>query len=283
MSFDVYTALLKMFSEFHGNSDGIHLSYDSTNPELQEIRVKYGFDTIAGNGGDFSKAKNILHWVTSNVYHDGGQTVNIEPNAIKLLEYSFQNGKEKGLNCRSCAIILTECLLSIGIKARTVFLMPFSVYDGDNHVVTHAYIKEMNKWIMLDPSFDAYVMDKENQPLNLFEIREILADQEHIHFNKEIHHNDTEKWSEEEPFYKEYLAKDLYWFITPEKSCFNALKESRFVYIIPSAFDVKRREILNIEFRIKKQGEQEWLLNNLKNTREQIFDYVSPLDIVKVP
>jgi hypothetical protein len=282
MGFDVYTALLKMFADFHENSGGVCLSYDMGGEKLQELRLKYGLDSIAGGGDDFSRAKNLLHWVSTNNYHDGGQSVNLEMNALRLLEYSFQKGKGGGINCRSLAAVLTECLLSIGIKAHTLFLMPFSIYDGDNHVVTQAYIKELDKLVMLDPSFEGYVMNKENQPLNVFEIREILADQGPIHFNRGIHHNDTE-WGEEEPFYQEYLAKNLFWFQTHEKSCFNANTKSHVLYTAPLGFDVKKHQILNIEFRIRKNGDAEGLQNWLRDTKGQIFNYVHPNTLLEKP
>jgi hypothetical protein len=43
--------------------------------------------------------------------------------------------------------------------ARMMYIMPFAPYDTDNHVITHVYIKELKKWIILDPTFASYIMD----------------------------------------------------------------------------------------------------------------------------
>ena len=42
------------------------------------------------------------------------------------------------------------------------------------HVVTHVFLPEQNKWVMLDPSFNTYVMDKDFRPLNIVEITTAL-------------------------------------------------------------------------------------------------------------
>ena len=203
-------------------------------------------------------------------------------NAINLLEHSFQKGKEYGINCRALSITLTECLLSLGFMARTMYIMPFAPYDQDNHVVTHVYLKELKKWIMLDPTFGCYVMGKEKKPLNIFEIRELLANHEYIVFNEEIKYNDekrmTDSWEN-----KEYLAKDLFYFTTREKSCFNAEAEGKERYIVPLVYDVRKSKILNIEYRIKKQGNSEWIQSWLKNAKESNILYMSPSDVLKKP
>ena len=281
MSFDLYTSLLKMFDEFHEKSASVNLSYELSNPNLYEIRTKYGLDDIIGKGETFSQVSNLLFWLSKNLYHNGNfDNFKEDLNAIKLLEYSYKKGKEYGINCRALSIILTECLLSLGFMARTIYLLPFSPYDFDNHVVTHVYIKELKKWVMLDPTFGCYVMNKERIPLNIFEIRELLANQDFIIFNKEIKYND-EKKDENSQALKEYYAKNLFYFTTREKSCFDAEKENRIIHILPLNYDVKRKEILNIEYRIKKEGDAEWIQNWLKDMKENKYLYISPLEIIK--
>jgi hypothetical protein len=282
MSFDVYTSLIKMFNEFHESSDGVNLTYDIFNFNLQKIREKYDLDDIAGKRDDFSKSVNLLFWLSKNCYHNGNFDFKREFNSINLLEYSFQKGKEYGINCKALSAILTDCLLSLGLIARTIFICPFSIYDEDNHVITHVYINELKKWIMLDPTFNCYVMDKDKNPLNIFEIRELLANQEYIIFNKEIKYND-EKKDDDSQDYKEYLAKDIFYFQTFEKSCFYDETYNRILHVSPKAYDIKKREILNIEYRIKKQGDSDFMQKWLKNTEEYKYLYLSTVDLLKKP
>lgn len=159
--------------------------------------------------------------------------------------------------------------------------MPYSPYDGDNHVVTHAYIRELDKWIMIDPTFDSYVTDENNTILNVFEIRDSLANIKDLYFNEEMNHNGNEYSGDH---YKEYLAKDLFYFQTPEMSCFNAEDNSRRIAICPKYYDVKNAIIYNIEYRIINQwGANDRMQAWLKSAKENNILYVSPDDVLLTP
>lgn len=280
MSFDVYTSLLRMFDEFHGNNEGIQLSYDISSPEFLKIREKYMLDNIAGKGDDFSKAKNILFWLSKNCYHNGNFNFKEETNGKNILEYSYQKGKEHGVNCSALAEALTDCFLSLGFMARTIFIMPFSPYEQDNHTVTHVYIDDMKKWVMMDPTYNCYVMNEEKEPLNIFEVRTLLANQNYIVFNEEAKYNDEKREKDSEEI-KEYYAKDLFYFVISERSCYNVGQNNREIHIIPIDFDVKKREILNVEYRIKKNGNAEWLQKWLQSIKENNYMYLSPSEIIR--
>jgi hypothetical protein len=118
--------------------------------------------------------------------------------------------------------------------------------------------------------------------LNVFEIRKLLADQDYIVFNKEIKYND-EKRDEDSAEYKEYLAKDLFYFITRENSCYDCEEKSRWIHITPSGYDIKKKDILNIEYRIKKWGNSEWLRNEQKNISKNKRLFLPPSKIIKTP
>ena len=109
-----------------------------------------------------------------------------------------------------------------------------------------------------------------------------MANHEYIVFNEEIKYND-EKRTADSWENKEYLAKDLFYFTTREKSCFNAEAEGKERYIVPLVYDVRKSKILNIEYRIKKQGNSEWIQSWLKNTKESNILYMSPSDVLKKP
>jgi hypothetical protein len=282
MSFDVFTGLLKMFDDFVDNSSDIHLSYDLSDKNLKDLKFKYNLNDKIGKVNNFEKAVNLLHWVSTDVYYDGNSSPGRKNNSMELLDYSYRKGKDYGINCRCHAIILTECLLAIGIPARTIYIMPFSPYDQDNHVITHAFISEKNKWIMLDPSFDCYVKNKKGEILNIFEIRELLSNQEYIDFNDEIHCNE-EKWENDAPFHKEYLAKDLFWFMTSDVSRYNAEDGENHVVIGPKNYDIKKAQIENVEFRIKKHGEEEWLHNWLERAKKTEYKYTTTKELLKKP
>lgn len=93
----------------------------------------------------------------------------VDNSALKLLEYSL-NDKSHGINCRAKAQILNEMCLSLGIYARKVWIMPYSGYDGDCHVVNEIWDVSLNKWVMLDITNNEYWVDESNTPLSVLEI-----------------------------------------------------------------------------------------------------------------
>ena len=80
--------------------------------------------------------------------------------------------------------------------------MPQSHNDMDNHVAVMVWIPEKNKWIMLDPSFNAYLSDSEGNILSPVELREKLASGETINLNSDAKIGSN--------WYLNYLAKDMF-------------------------------------------------------------------------
>jgi hypothetical protein len=274
MSYNIYTGLLKMFNEFQENTQNLNLSYDFCDKNLQELKIKYSLDEKAGNGDDLSKAINLLNWVSENIHHDGCYNYEKMENAINLLDDYFQKGKDYGINCRALSRTLTGCLLSIGIKARTLFMMPASPYDNDNHVVTHAYIKKTKQWILLDPTYNTYVMNKEKKILNVFEIRNLLANQENIIFSDKLKFSCDECNIDE---IKTYYAKNLFYLKTDIVSKFNEMDDGRItVCIALKNYNVNEWNIYNLEYRIRSGQMEEWFEDQLNYFKSFHYDYITP-------
>lgn len=121
MSYDIYTGLLKAFSLPTAVKGNTHFSYDNDHPKFNLLKSSYPIETIAGDGGDFSKAVKLLHWVSEHIYHKGNYNGTIPHNSIDLLEFAYDKGDLCGINCVALATILSECLLAVGLKARRVF------------------------------------------------------------------------------------------------------------------------------------------------------------------
>jgi hypothetical protein len=274
MSYDIYTGLLKMFNEFQENTQNLNLSYDFNNKNLQELKIKYSLDEKAGNGDDLSKVINLLNWVSENIYNGGNYNYEKPENAMNLLDDFLQKGKDYGINCRALSRTLTGCLLSIGIKARTLFIMPASPYDYDNHVVTHAYIKESKQWILLDPTYNTYLMDKDKNILDVFEIRNLLANQEYIIFSDGFNLNGDKCDIDE---VKTYYAKNLFYLKTDIVSRFNEVDDRRItVCVAPKNYNVNKWNIYNLEYRIRNGQREEWFEDQLNYFKSFHYDYITP-------
>ena len=72
---------------------------------------------------------------------------------------------------------------SVGIYSREVELIPCSPYDFDSYRIAHAYIPTRSQWIMLDPTYSAYITDEDGRILDLMQIRTSLAHLQRLYVN----------------------------------------------------------------------------------------------------
>ena len=271
MSYDLYTSLLKMNDIFRPTDEGVELTVDFTGPSLAELREKYDLANIAGGGEAFTRAVRLMDWLTTHVRHDGSCNPEGKRCAMTALEYAFDQ-LDKGINCAWLATTLTECLLSLGIPARIVFIMPFAPYDSDNHVVTQVWTG--TQWVMLDPTTNCYVMDKEGHLLDVFALRALLADQQEVVFNDGLRYN-GQPYDKTE--HRDYLAKDLFWFRIMES------ESGRTLTIAPQGYDAHRRDKLNIEYRRRLYGDHEWLRSWQAAVEKEVTVYCSVEDARRAP
>jgi hypothetical protein len=182
------------------------------NHNLVRIRKELKLDSIAGNGNEVSKILNLLHWVHNIVRHDGSSNNPTLKNAIDLIKVC--KTENRGVNCRMMATILNECYLSMGIKSRYITCMPKETKFDDCHVINMVYSNDLKKWIWIDPTFDAYVMNEKGELLGLSEVRERLINGKTLILNPEANWN--KKNSQTKEYYLEtYMAKNLYRVETP--------------------------------------------------------------------
>lgn len=264
------TGALRVFNNFTKSScENFTIEHDLKNPKFELLRNKYSLSEVAGNGNDFSKAVNLLRWVYENVLHcGGGADVDIQRDPISILEYSYGKGRMPGVYCRHQAVVLTECCLAVGLVARTIHCLPFSPNDFDTHVVSMVFINELNKWILLDQSNNAYFKDKGGVPLSPLEARNLFGRDE-IYVCENLQR-------EVEP-YKQYMAKNLFYIKFWAKNTFGTdLIENQTTYhLTPLGFDAKNREIAYCEYAIKncpdeiKKGWEE-ALNEFTNQQVNV-------------
>ncbi|WP_421920098.1 transglutaminase domain-containing protein [Marinifilum sp.] len=191
---------------------------DSSNIHLKQIRKEFNLDSIAGGGNEVSKLLNIMYWVHDIVRHDGGSNNPTLKNAIDLVKVC--KAENRGINCRMMAVILNECYLSLGYKSRMVTCMPRPLEFQDCHVINTVYSKQLNKWIWLDPTFAAYVMDETGELLGLQEVRERLINDQPLILNPEANWNRQNSQTKEGYLYQ-YMAKNLYRLEVPIHSTYN--------------------------------------------------------------
>jgi hypothetical protein len=277
--FRLYSGLLRLYDEFDPLPDRLAPSfqYECAHPELERLREKYRLDRVAGTGDDWSKARNLMRWITGHVKHRGDITSalpevckSLPMNALGLLEYSFEKGQDHGINCYMLAIVLTEICLSLRLKSRIVSLNPMNPYDYDNHLVTVVWCSNFSKWVMVDPSYNAYLSDAEGEVLNPWEVRDLLCRHKLIVCNDELAHNGASYSSED---YLRYMAKNLFYMHSPTFSGFNSTttSEKPWLTLTPKHFDVCKREAYNMKWRMDGDNGN-WEYDELeKLMREECF------------
>lgn len=207
-----YLETLKKGSKYN-KSDGRpipNFTYQtSDNPNLVSLRKTFKLDSIAGTGNEVSQILNLLHWMHNLVPHDGQNGNPAIMNAMDMINICKRD--KRGLNCRGLAMALNECYLSLGFKSRYVTCLPKDSLgiDSDCHVINMVYAKSLNKWLWIDPTNDAYVMNEKGELLSVQEVRERLINDQPLILNPDANWNHKSSTLKEDYLYN-YMAKNLY-------------------------------------------------------------------------
>ena len=185
---------------------------------LRMVREYFKLDSVAGQGDELSKIINLLHFAHDNIRHDGNNRAFAELDAIDLYNYYKTTGR--GVNCRQLAISLCEMYLSMGIPARYVTCMPADPNDYECHVINTVWSNQLQKWLYIDPTMDAWVMDEDGTMLSIAEVRERLINDQPLVLCETANWN-HESQQTKEYYLDEYMAKNLYYFVCKKISRFN--------------------------------------------------------------
>lgn len=170
------------------------------------------------------KIINLLHFAHDNMPHDGSHRAFAEMDAIDLYNYCKTTGK--GINCRQLAIALCEMYLSMGIPARYVTCMPADSLDYECHVINTVWSSQLQKWLWIDPTMDAWVTDENGTMLSIAEVRERLINDQPLVLCETANWNHQNKQTKEN-YLEYYMAKNLYYFVCKKFNRFNPESDYR--------------------------------------------------------
>ncbi len=135
----------------------------------RDLAERFGFP-FSSERSDKENALAIMRHLTEHT-HYCGYTKNILPDdGAEILQNSFNLPFEKALNCRSKAIALTDVLNAVGIKALPVC----ATAESGCHFLVHVWLKEENRFIVLDPSFNCSFHDESGKALSVFALRDSI-------------------------------------------------------------------------------------------------------------
>lgn len=187
-------------------------------PELVALRTAFKLDSIAGQGNEISRIMEVMHWLHDLVPHDGQHDNPVVRNAMSMVAECKRD--HRGLNCRGLSTVLNECYLALGFKSRFLTCLPNDSTDTECHVINIVWSNDLKKWIWLDATHDAIVMDENGTPLGPWEVRERLIDGRTLILNPDANWNHRLSSVREEYLYN-YMAKNLYRFECPAHSCYD--------------------------------------------------------------
>jgi hypothetical protein len=207
-----YLFVLKNASKYNLNDSReipVFAYQSADNPNLVSLKEEFKLDSIAGEGNEVSKVINLMHWIHSLIRHDGSHGNPEIRNASNMINICIK--ENKSLNCRGLAIVLNECYLSLGFKSRFVTCLPKDSLgiDNDCHVINMVFIKSLGKWVWIDPTFDAYVMNENGELLSIEEVRERLINGKTLILNPDANWNHKSSTLKDE-YLLNYMAKNLY-------------------------------------------------------------------------
>lgn len=198
--------------------------------QFDEVYSKYRFNEIEGQNNDFEKSVNIMNWIGRHSYYYGYSKLSSRT-PVEIIEKYFDKGFKGAINCYMKSIVLADILCSSGIYAIpvtiTVNVVDKSVEDyvgnGQVHVVVHAYIKELSKWVMFDPSYNAYVVDKRNNVMNLIDLKDAYNNREEIIIGQYNFNGNPDRYKDQyienltmQNFRIELKQDNIYYHLIPE-------------------------------------------------------------------
>lgn len=229
---------------------------DSSDTSLKNLKKELHLEDIAGSASETIRIINLMHWVHDHLKHDGSIGYN-SSDALGLIQECSK--EEKGLNCRGMATILNEIYLSMGYPSRILTCMPKDSMDidADCHVINAVYSKELNKWLWMDPTNNAYLMDEKGNLLSIQEVRSKIINDEKLIINPDAN------WNNKSPITKDYyldyyMSKNLYMLRSPVYS--KSSLESRapnteltYVILLPLEYYKQQpdKEVLNWKNGVK--------------------------------
>ena len=277
---NIFKGILFNNSEFaEGTEDSLSYKFDCT--EFEVLKQEYKIQEIAGNGTSFEKAVNLTRYFAPRLLHDGSFDNHISCNALELLRYSL-NKPSCGINCLNKSKILQELCLALKIPARRVWIMPYSPYDMDNHVVTEIYDDTLSKWVMLDVTSNGYFANAAGEPLSVVEIRRNFALNEVCDFIKTVSEC-AEVFSDKKAeaiYYERYFTKNSFWYVVEKNNTCG--DDGERLYCIPKGFNRYAWTKQNLEYKLHCSPNNGAINQRLKVISEAEYKQVSSISILSL-
>ncbi|SHI95056.1 Transglutaminase-like superfamily protein [Hymenobacter daecheongensis DSM 21074] len=194
---------------FDKDSDPTPYTFQRSSPDepyLMNLYTSYALeDIVAGKDTDLAKVRAVCSWVHNRWTHDGRNEAK-KADPISILQEAAMGQQ---FQCVEYSIVIVGALTALGIPARPLNLKTADVEirrDGAGHAVAEAWLRDQQKWVMVDGQWDVVPMLNDT-PLNAVELQAALASKApglRIETNSE---------TKSKPYFS-WLADYLYYFDT---------------------------------------------------------------------
>jgi len=199
----LYIARFRLLSKNSNVSDIATISYNDGNKKEDIPKVFFEINSKLFPQGkpdsELAVVKQIVIWLNQNTKVGPGLS---EPSdkALEMMVYG------KGGVCSDMVQIFNNFCVINDIKVREwgTTSAPFNRENG-GHSFNEVFIKSLQKWIFIDPSWGLFFYDEENSPLSVIEMFHSVRNKRAI-FNKTII---AGKNIEEKLVTKNYLHSDI--------------------------------------------------------------------------
>ena len=195
------------------------------NSYLTKLREEFKLDELVKDSeDDLDKILIVTNWIHNLWEHDGSnQPKKRDP--ISILR-EVQKGEQ--FRCVEYAVVINGCLNALGIPSRVIGLKTKDVEtrkSGAGHVVVEAYLRDLNKWVMVDGQWNVIPIHN-GEPINTVELQRILANGE-----KGLSIASLEK-NNKSNFFR-WIVEYLYYFDTGLDNRFVSEKSYKRLMLVP--------------------------------------------------
>ncbi|HYW32277.1 MAG TPA: transglutaminase-like domain-containing protein, partial [Gemmatimonas sp.] len=150
-----------------------YLWSNTSDAYLMQMRSRHGLAEIAGGNTTLAKIVAVTRWTHGRFKHDGSNASRFA-DPMGILDEAAQG---KRMRCVEYAAVVSGALTSVGIPARSVWLLladEATRGDAVAHVVAEAWVAELGRWVMVDAQWDA-IPTVDGIPVSVLELQRALA------------------------------------------------------------------------------------------------------------
>jgi hypothetical protein len=206
--------------------------------KLRELLEEIPLEEIAGAGSDAAQAVALMRWVHSLTKHSPNPPRPKQLDAVYLIRLCRERGQR--LNCWLFATILNDIYLALGFASRIIHLNPVAEKPRESHVVTCVYLRDVERWVLMDPDMRGYIVDEQGTPIGVREVRARLSSGLPLCINDDVDMAGV-KWLPRplrKALYRWYLSKNCFRYDCPVRSepGYESIQGRIYVQAIPDGY-----------------------------------------------